>query len=331
MGIRIDLNRIIFTHLKKVVGAIILVLNTQPLFAQQYTDLYGVYLGQIAPSDTPVVFAPGIVSTMYMEHSTLAISPDGNEIFWWVRPGPGIDSSLYNPDTWISAKTVKRIGGRWTKPMGSLYGGGSAFSPDGNRLYFTSLMPYNKPDGPYFVEKQGNTWSEPKKIGLVERFPELKSVYGPTITRDGTLYFASDTVGKGMLKDHVIYRAKLVNGEYAKLELLPRCINLPLSYNYTPFIAPDDGYLIFSSNRPGSLDNYGDLYVSFHNINEDTWSEPVNMGEPINTPGQESSPGLSPDGKYLFYTGPVAGRQADVFWVSANIIDRLREKSNIKK
>jgi hypothetical protein len=309
---------------RKVFFVIIFVLITQFSFGQQFTDLYGDYLGQTPPGDTPVVFAPGIVSTIYMEHSTVAISPDGNEIFWWVRPGPGIDSSLYNPDTWISSKTMQRIGNRWTIPKGSLFGGGSAFSPDGMRLYFTSLMPYNKPDGPYFVEKQGDTWSEPKNIGLVKRFAELKSVYGPTITRAGTLYFASDTVGKGMLKDHVLYRAKLVNGEYTKLELLPRCINLSLGWNYTPFIAHDDSYLIFTSNRPGSLNNYGDLYISFHNINEDTWSEPVNMGEPINTQSQESSPGLSPDGKYLFYTSWVAGRQADVFWVSTKIIDRLR-------
>ena len=83
---------------------------------------------------------------------------------------------------------------------------------------------------------------------------------------------------------------------------------------------------MFSSNRPGSLDNYGDLYISFHDINKDTWSEPVNLGEPINTRGQDSSPGVSPDGKYLFYTGPTAGKQADIFWVSAGIIEKLKDK-----
>ncbi len=317
--------------MKRRLLILVFILISQSSFGQQFTDLYGDYLGQTPPGDTPVVFAPGIVSTIYMEHSTLAISPDGNEIFWWVRPGPGMDTSLYDPDTWISSKTMQRIGNRWTKQKGSLYGGGSAFSPDGKRLYFTSLMPFNKSDGPYFVEKQDDTWSEPKKIGLVERFPEIKSVYGPTITRDGTLYFACDTIGKGRLKDHIIYRTKLINSEYTKPDMLPHCINLPLSWNYSPFIAPDDSYLIFTSNRPGSFDNYGDLYISFHNINKDTWSEPVNMGESINSPGQESSPGLSPDGKYLIYTGWVAGRQADVFWVSTSIIDRLREKSKVKK
>jgi hypothetical protein len=313
-----------------VIAALIIVVNS--LLGQQFSDLYGDYLGQTPPGDTPAVFAPGIISTIFMEHSTLAISPDGNEIFWMVRPGPGIDTSLYNPATWISSKTMQRIGNRWTMPMASPYGGQPAFSPDGKRLFFTSLMHYDKPGGPYFVEKQGDAWSEPENIGLVELFPELKSVHGPTITCDGTLYFSADTAGKGMLKDHVIYRVLLVNDKYTRLERLPDCINRPFCWNYAPFIAPDDSYLIFASRRPDSPDNYdyGDLHISFHN-NKDIWSEPVNLGEPINTPGQESSPGISPDGKYLFYTSTVAGRQADIFWVSSKIIDKLRGSKNKPK
>jgi hypothetical protein len=289
--------------------------------AREFTGLYGDYLGQTPPGDTPVVFAPGIVSTIYMEHSALAFSPDGNEVFWRAAKG-----FISNPDLLILPKAMKRIGDRWTVPMDSPYGGSPFFSPDGKRLYFSHLLPNNKYDGPYFVEKQGKNWSEPQNIGLVARFPELKTVGTPSITRDGTLYFAGDTVGMGMLKDLVLYRVKLINGEYTKLELLPPSINLPNTWNYSPFIAPDESYLLFSSNRPGSLDKYGDLYISFHDINEDTWSKPVNLGGPINTRGQDSSPGVSPDGKYLFFTGPVAGRQADVFWVSAGIIEKLKAK-----
>lgn len=279
-------------------------------------------MGQTPPGDTPVVFAPGIVSTVYMEHSALTFSPDGNEVFWHVAKG-----FISAPDLLISPKTMKRIGDRWTAPGDSRYGGAPSFSPDGKRLYFSSLWPEKKADGPYFVERQGSGWSEPRNMGLVARFPELKAIHGPTITRDGTLYFAGDTAGLGRIGDHVLYRARLLNGEHTKPESLPRCINLPRSWNYSPFIAPDESYLLFSSNRPGSLDDQGDLYVSFHELSTDSWSEPVNLGEPINTQGQESSPGLSPDGKYLFFTGPSTGRQADIFWVSADIIERLKAKA----
>lgn len=68
------------------------------------------------------------------------------------------------------------------------------------------------------------------------------------------------------------------------------------------------------------------IYISFHCISSNIWSEPINMGEPINTSGQESSPRLGPDGKYLFYTGPFAGRQADFFWVRSRIIEVLKTR-----
>lgn len=316
--------------MKKYLFLVLIMLNTI-LYAQdtyEFTNLSGDYLGQTPPGDTPMVFAPGIVSTIYMEHSPIAFSADGNEIFWMVHEG-----FISSPDSvpWISDMTMKRIGDRWTKPIGSQYGGGPVFSPDGKRLYFTRLTSDKESNGPYYVERQGNKWSEPKNIGLIDRFTELKNCYGLSVTRDGTLYFSSDTAGLGRFKDHVVCRSKLLNGKYTKFEFLPPSINLPVASNYSPFIAPDDSYLIFISNRPGSLDDFGDLYISFHNISKDTWSEPINLGEPINTPGQESSPGLSPDGKYLFFTSPSADRQADIFWVSTKIIDRLKKKNNFKK
>jgi hypothetical protein len=49
-------------------------------------------------------------------------------------------------------------------------------------------------------------------------------------------------------------------------------------------------------------DSYGgtDLYVCFP-LNDTTWSEPTNLGDIINTPGDEDAPYISPDGKYLFF------------------------------
>lgn len=99
---------------------------------QEFTDLRGDYLGQAPPGDTPVVFAPGIVSTIYMEHSAPTFSPDANEVFWRVAQG-----FISNPDLPIVPKTMKRVGGRWTVPMDSPYGGSPFFSPDGKRLYFS--------------------------------------------------------------------------------------------------------------------------------------------------------------------------------------------------
>jgi hypothetical protein len=55
------------------------------------------------------------------------------------------------------------------------------------------------------------------------------------------------------------------------------------------------------------------------------------MGELINTRTQERFPGLSPDGKYLFFTRGIRWTPPDydhdIFWVSAGIIEKLKAKA----
>ena len=47
------------------------------------------------------------------------------------------------------------------------------------------------------------------------------------------------------------------------------------------------------------------------------------MGPSVNTWAQERFPGLSPDGKYLFFTRWTAECDHDVYWVSAAVIEEL--------
>lgn len=317
-----------FTMKKVFIPILIFIASSS--YCQQFTDLYGDCLGQTPPGDTPVVFAPGIVSTdSLIEHSTPTFSPDGKEVFWWIVRSP----KSGNEKRTSQGMTMRRIKGRWTIPAPTPYYGGPAFSIDGKRLYFPGLYPDKKSDGPYYIEKQNDGWGKPGNLGIVAHFPEIKGAGGFSITRNGTFYFNGDTGGNEQIKDNRIFRVKLVNGEYTRLELLPNSINLSPYNNMFPFISPDESYLIFSSDRKGNLGG-GDLYISFHDINTDTWTEPENMGEPINTDKDERLPGLSPDGKYLFFTrltrSGFPGFDHDIFWVNADVIFRLKEKYNVK-
>jgi Tol biopolymer transport system component len=317
--------------MEKKLIILVFILIVQSLFGQQFTDLYGDYLGQTLPGDVPKVFAPGIVSTdSLIEHSAPAFSPDGSEVFWWVVRSPKTSNEKWN--SW--GMTMRRIEDRWTIPVPTPYYGGPTFSIDGKCLYFTGLYPDRKSDGPYFIEKQGNSWSQPKNLGFVTCFPEIKGAGSFSVTCNGTFYFNGDTEGKEQIKDNRIFRTKLVNGKYTRLELLPQSINLSPYNNLFPFIAPDESFLIFTSDRKGGLGG-GDLYISFHDIDTDTWTNPINIDEPINTDKEERLPGLSPDGKYLFFTRLTRSNgqdfDHDIFWVSTRIIDLLKEKYKVKK
>jgi hypothetical protein len=299
---------------------IILILIAKSSFGQQFTDLYGDYLGQTLPSDTPVVFAHGIVSTKYMQHGFPAFSPDCNEVFWQ-------ENQRGSNNEWLaSGMTMQRIGDRWTEPSATPYRG-SVFSTDGKRLFFE----LKESKDLYFIEKQGGSWSEPKCVGLLARFPELKFVYQPSITRNGTLYFIGYVEEKQ--RNVGIYQSAFINGAYSKPELLPPNINVPREdvLDWTPYIAPDESCLIFCSNR--GLSRYDqDIFICFQ-LPDGSWTNPVNMGKQINTTRGERFPAISPDGKFLFFTrdDPDDFDKEDVFWVNANIIDELREKSMKKK
>ena len=275
------------------------------------TPLSGDYLGQPPPGAEPVVFAPGMVSTTDNEHSAPAFSPDGNEVFWFANRPPGPANK-----EWLHfARTMRRENGRWTAPSASPFDGMLVFSPKGRRVYFASR------DDIWVAGKQGGQWSEPRCLGLITRWPELKAVYMPSVTRTGTLYFIGHAPG-GLRNDFGIYRSDFVNGEYAKPQLLPRGINLAPFLNWAPFVAPDESYLLFSSNRRDPDNDPGDLYIS-RRLADGSWADPVSLGAPVNTPQQEVFPGLSPDGKYLFFCRETPGRGNDVYWVSTRIIDNI--------
>ena len=69
--------------MKKTSIIILLLLATFDISAQEkdFPKLTGPYLGQIPPVKEPVLFAPGIVSNG-RNHSSVAISPDGSELYW---------------------------------------------------------------------------------------------------------------------------------------------------------------------------------------------------------------------------------------------------------
>ena len=94
-------------------------------------------------------------------------------------------------------------------------------------------------------------------------------------------------------------------------------------FNWTPYISPDESYLIFSSKRKDSR-AFNDLYISFKQ-KDGGWSIPINMGDKINNGSHVRFPNVSPDGKYLFFTRDNGDRRDDVYWMDAGIIDELRK------
>lgn len=269
------------------------------------------YLGQQPPSMTPEVFAPSIISKKGVSEFGSVFNKDATEFFYGVDTNQGteIRYSKLQGNTWSAPKTIL---------SNKAYGYNDPFlSPDEQRLYFISQKALEgsgaKQDHDiWYVEKQGNNWSQPINAG-----PNINSTgeeYYMSFTKDGTMYFSSNKEKNNF----DIYASQYANGEFQKAVSLGNAINTS-NYEADVFVDPKETYVIFCARRPEGLGR-GDLYISFKNT-DGTWTTSINMGTTINTKGHELCPFVTKDGKYLFYTS-----NQDIYWVSAKVIEELRNQ-----
>ena len=283
------------------------------------------YPGDGSPGDSALLFAYGSISTDSFEHSSPAFSPDGKIVLWSVVDMPSWKANIYE---------MEYEKGTWTTPYQPSFCDTTAsdiypsFSPDGRTLYFSSSR--KLPSG-QFPSKGNVIWrSERTASGWSTPVPLDSGVssggdYSPSVASNGSVYFT-----------HGPFRSPDWNILTAPADASAHPAPLPPSINTTgyedgPFIAADESYIIFESDRPGGVGGSIDLYISFKTANG-TWNNAVNMGPTINTKDSERFARVSPDGRYLFFGSDrrrVNGQpNFDIYWVNASLIDRLRPKNH---
>jgi Tol biopolymer transport system component len=283
----------------------------------QFPVLEGDYMGQKPPGETPELFAPGIVSSIWGLHSTAAFSPDGNTVMW--SPMITIPGQLYSTGGILMSE---RLNGLWTAPRFAPFPGDDEgdvpfFSPDGKRVYFMSAaaLPGSSRSGKeriWYVDRNPNGWSEVKVVdAVVNDYPHHWQF---SADAEHTLYFSSSIPQGHGAGD--IYCSKIKDDHWQNPVNLGPPVNTDKDEGM-PFIAPDGSYLLFSRNY--------DLYISYFD-KSGKWTEPANLGKPINSPGLEICPIVTPDGKYLFFLSQRGG-ESHIWWVDAGFIKKLKPKS----
>ena len=131
----------------------------------------------------------------------------------------------------------------------------------------------------------------------------------PTISPDGRSLFFTRSLfsGFGGETDADIWMASRASDTdpWQPAIRLPNSINDPDRYDGQTGISADGKSLYFNSDRNGSQD----LWVSTRGSVDLDWTEPVNLGDKINTPSSsEGTPSVTPDGQWLFFTSDRPGR-----------------------
>ncbi len=171
-----------------------------------------------------------------------------------------------------------------------------ALSADGKTLYI--LKDEGGGDIYYCTQMSDGSWGAPVPLpGIINSSFEEKSI---TISKDGkTLYFSSNRPGG--LGGTDLYRAtKDAKGQWGNVKNLGPKINTPFDEE-GPFIDYDMVTLYFSSKGHKNMGSY-DIFRSVYDPVKNDWSEPENLGYPINTPDDDIFYITSADGKRAYYS-----------------------------
>ena len=268
-------------------------------------DLCNAYFGEAAPDSIPLRFCADFFSDEL--HTPPVFSPDGLEVYW--KP---ISSYGY-----AKIFEMRLEGDQWSKPFYASFNfncinDAPFITADGERLYFLSSKESNYKhfdENIYYTTRSGNDWSDPKMVS--EHINDFALHWGFSVAQNYNLYFQD-------ADSHDLYYSRFVKGEYLEAEKLPETINSFTLMEGTPFIAPDESYLIFDRREGG----HSDLYISFRD-KDGKWQEAVRMGAAINTTGNEIYAQLSADMKYLFFLR-MTNSGCFPYWVDTSVINTLK-------
>lgn len=242
------------------------------------------------------------INSSYSDYSPVITADESIMMFTSRRPG-GVSAGLSEEDNlpyediWMSTKNGKK----WTNARNigapvnlELHNAAICLSPDGQKL-----ITYDgaKQGGDLFIsELMGLSWTKPESLGkAVNTDGHEASASFSYDSKD--LYFVSSDRKDGM-GGHDIYVSHI--SDKGKFE---KAVNIgpPINTSYDEdgvYMMPDGKTMYYSSKGPGSIGGYDIFKTTLEN---GKWTQPVNMGIPINTPDDDVFFVLAANGRHAFY------------------------------
>jgi OmpA-OmpF porin, OOP family len=239
------------------------------------------------------------------------ISADGKILFFICENHPAntkYNSFRHSQDIWYS---IKDTNGIWMEaehmdyPLNTyFYNAVFWISPDNNRILIRNAFV----DGDYAgngvsmsnLTKKG-TWSKPQMLQIKNYAKyDRGSQNGASMSQDAQILLLYMTEEKGGYNNDIYVCFLQKDGSWSEPKSLGKKVNLKNYDEMTPYLAPDGVTLYFSSNRPGGI---GDNDIWMTKRVDDSWqkwSDPVNLGRPINTEDWDAFFTLDAGGEYAY-------------------------------
>ena len=251
----------------------------------------------------PVNLGPNVNTSSGEGGNGLSISADELSIYFESDRSGGYG----NADLWVATRATKNDD--WTESvnLGSVVNGSAqdnspSISADGLSLYFSSNRSGTVGNMDLWVttrETTADDWNEPVNLGTVVN--SSVADYMSYISADGlSLYFSSERPGGLGLRDLWITTRETTNDEWGEPVNLGPTVNSS-SNERRMWISSDGLMILLQSDRPkgsGAVD----IYMTTRLTTNDDWTEPVNIGPPVNVSIiSDVSPVVSSDGRTLYF------------------------------
>lgn len=268
----------------------------------------------IKAMSNPIEFEPQNlgpeINTQYAEYFPCLTVDESTIIFTRRLPFPEAPQG-FNEDFFISTKNKEdewSLASNLGSPINTKNNEGApSLSADGEILFFTACELYGDYGGGrkgrgscdiFYTLKDGKDWIQPMNLG-----PNINTGHWetqPSFSADGTtLYFVRGKRDRSGNRTGDIYTSKLKSdGYWSEPIKLPANVNTP-GNEESVFIHPDGKTLYFASNGHMGM---GGLDIFKTEKNEDgSWSDPLNLGYPINTHKNENSLLVAASGELAYF------------------------------
>lgn len=245
------------------------------------------------------------------------VSPDGKKIYFTREDHPlNTFGGVNSQDIWeadISDDFNSAVATHMEAPVNlSLKNGVYGMSPDGNMMLIKGVYKNGEYIGSGFsrIYKTKTGWSDPEKIEVKNFSNYAKGKYqGGFLSSDNTTLILYMSPIKNDDKSNLYVSFKQDDNSFSEPKLLKE-INTK-NTEATPFLAADNKTLYFSSNREGGYGNIDIWMAKREDDSWEKWSEPINLGEEINTPGFDAYYSVDASGQwgYMVSTANSKGKE----------------------
>ncbi len=241
------------------------------------------------------------------------VSADGNLLFFICENHPAntkFGAVPNSQDIWYS---IRDTAGHWGEavhmgyPLNTThYNAVYWVSPDKNKILIRGAYD----EGAFLgkgvsmcVMQEDSTWSVPNQLPIKNYYKYDRGRHsGATMSHDGKTLLLYMTPKVASPYNDIYVSFLLPEGYWSEPKSIGKKINLPDYDEMTPYLAADGVTMYFSSDRPGGL---GDNDIWMTRRLDKTWAkwtDPVNLGSPINTDGWDAFFTLDAGGEYAYLT-----------------------------